>query len=85
MSRDHACISCERKVPDDAKFCGHCGQQQVVFSKCDNCDRDLDPDARFCSGCGSAVEQKPSQRLCSQCKTQNLPESLFCNQCGEKL
>ncbi|WP_291321841.1 SPFH domain-containing protein [Desulfonatronospira sp.] len=81
----HPCPGCGKPVPDEARFCSHCGQQQVVFSECDNCGRNLDPDARFCSGCGHPAEKQSGPKFCTQCGSENLAESVFCNQCGEKI
>ncbi|MCP4349519.1 MAG: SPFH domain-containing protein [Desulfobacterales bacterium] len=80
-----SCQECKNSVPIDAKFCPHCGHQQVVFEKCANCGKNLTPNAKFCSRCGHSAQEKPKPRFCSKCRAENLAESLFCNQCGEKL
>lgn len=79
------CPECRQPVSMDAKFCPHCGHQQVVFDQCVQCGKNLTPNARFCSRCGQAVGEKPKPKSCSKCGTENLEDSLFCNQCGEKL
>ena len=81
----HPCPGCGKNVPDESRFCSHCGQQQVVFAECGRCARSLDPDAKFCAGCGHPVEQQSTPRFCAGCGAENLPESVFCNQCGERL
>jgi membrane protease subunit (stomatin/prohibitin family) len=80
-----ACQECRQEIPVDARFCPHCGHQQLVFNECSNCGKNLTPNARFCSRCGHPAEEKPQPTLCPRCNTENLAESMFCNQCGEKL
>ena len=75
----------EKAVPGDARFCPHCGHQQIIFSQCENCGKNLPPNARFCSKCGTQAGGKPVSVVCGHCKTENLPGSVFCNQCGERL
>jgi membrane protease subunit (stomatin/prohibitin family) len=79
------CPDCRNPVPVSAKFCPHCGHQQVVFQRCTECGKNLSSSAKFCSRCGHPAEDKPKPRFCSKCGSENLTESLFCNQCGEKL
>lgn len=79
------CPDCALPVSKDAKFCPHCGHQQVVFDQCTNCGKNIPPNARFCPKCGHPADEKPVPKVCPQCKTENLADSVFCNQCGEKL
>ncbi len=79
------CPDCGQPISSDARFCPHCGHQQVIFSQCENCGKNLPPNARFCSRCGVEIGGKPTPRICSHCKTENLSGSVFCNQCGERL
>ncbi|MDZ7579370.1 MAG: SPFH domain-containing protein [Deltaproteobacteria bacterium] len=79
------CPECRHPVPIDAKFCPHCGHQQVVFDQCQKCSKNLTPGARFCPRCGHAVVDQPLPRTCTKCGAENLADSIYCNQCGEKL
>jgi membrane protease subunit (stomatin/prohibitin family) len=79
------CPDCQNPIPATAKFCPHCGHQQVVFTQCANCGKNLTPNAKFCSRCGHPAEKKPEPKFCSKCGSENLSDSMFCNQCGEKL
>jgi len=79
------CPDCKNPIPKDAKFCPHCGHQQLVFDQCVNCGKNLPPNAKFCPKCGHQADEKPVPKVCPHCKTENLPESVFFNQCGEKL
>jgi membrane protease subunit (stomatin/prohibitin family) len=80
-----SCPDCKLSIATDAKFCPHCGHQQLVFDQCVNCGKNLPPNARFCSKCGHPADEKPVPKFCPHCKAENLPSSVFCNQCGEKL
>ena len=79
------CPDCKNPVPTDAKFCPHCGHQQVVFHQCTTCGKNLPPNAKFCPKCGQPADKKTALKPCPHCKAKNLPDALFCNQCGEKL
>ncbi len=79
------CSDCGHPTPTDAKFCPHCGHQQLIFDQCVNCGKNLPPNARFCPKCGHPADEKPVPKSCPHCKGENLPGSVFCNQCGEKL
>ena len=79
------CPDCKNPIPRNAKFCPHCGHQQVVFHQCVNCGKNLPPNARFCPKCGHQADEKPIPKACPNCTAENLPDSVFCNQCGEKL
>ncbi len=79
------CPECRHPVPIDAKFCPHCGHQQVVFDQCQKCAKNLTPGARFCPRCGHAVADQPLPRTCTKCGAENLADSIYCNKCGEKL
>ncbi|MBN1103761.1 MAG: SPFH domain-containing protein [Deltaproteobacteria bacterium] len=79
------CPDCQNPVPTNARFCPHCGHQQVVFQQCAKCGKNLPPSAKFCSRCGQAVEEKMKPRFCPKCGSENLPDSAFCNECGEKM
>jgi membrane protease subunit (stomatin/prohibitin family) len=80
-----ACPECHQPIPADAKFCPHCGHQQVVFNQCVQCGKNLTPSAKFCPRCGHAVERQIPSKICPSCGKKNLPGALYCNECGEKL
>ncbi|MCX5805696.1 MAG: SPFH domain-containing protein [Proteobacteria bacterium] len=79
------CPDCKQTIPEDAKFCHHCGHQILIFNQCSKCGKNLPPNARFCPICGTPASEKPQPVKCSHCATDNLPKSIFCNQCGGKL
>jgi membrane protease subunit (stomatin/prohibitin family) len=85
VSQESRCPDCKLPIGKDAKFCPHCGHQQLVFNQCVNCGKNLPPNAKFCSKCGHPADEKPVPKVCPQCKAENLPGSVFCNSCGEKL
>lgn len=84
-SRTINCPDCKYPISKEAKFCSHCGHQQLVFDQCANCSKNLPPNAKFCPKCGHPADEKPISRICPYCKAENLPGSGFCNQCGKKL
>ncbi len=79
------CPDCNQEIPGDSRFCPQCGHQVVVFDRCSACGKNLPPHSKFCPRCGAPAMIKPEAKVCSQCKTSNLPESVYCNNCGEKL
>jgi len=81
----HLCPECNLPIPAAARFCPHCGHQQVVLQQCQNCGKNLTPNARFCSKCGKPADTKPEPVFCKRCQAENLPGAKFCNQCGEQI
>lgn len=79
------CPDCKNSVPNEARFCLHCGHQLLVFTKCLKCGKNLAPSAKFCSRCGAPAAQKQGETVCPKCGAENLSDSKFCNSCGEKL
>jgi membrane protease subunit (stomatin/prohibitin family) len=84
-ARDAQCPECQGRLPADARFCPHCGHQQLVFRQCIECGKNLTPNARFCPRCGQKAETKPPARACGQCGAENLADAVFCVACGDKL
>ncbi|MFA4915871.1 MAG: SPFH domain-containing protein [Syntrophales bacterium] len=77
------CSKCHTEIPQDSRFCPHCGHQIVTVNKCSQCGKDLPVEANFCMVCGTKVEKR--EKLCPHCGAKNLPQAHFCNGCGEKL
>lgn len=48
------CPNCHQSVPQDAKFCPHCGQS-LTNRHCTNCGAEIPPGANFCPKCGTKV------------------------------
>jgi membrane protease subunit (stomatin/prohibitin family) len=85
ISEEILCPACKQPVPNDAKFCPHCGKQLIIIKKCPYCGDDIPLNAKFCPSCGRLVDEKPQEKKCPHCGAMNLPNATFCNQCGEKL
>jgi len=49
------CTNCGRDNPDDARFCGGCGERILRDVVCGHCGRENPADARFCVECGSEI------------------------------
>src|SRR5262249_25309193 len=61
------CPDCQAELPDDAVFCGHCGNALRVMRTCARCGRANPAGMRFCLGCGqpissSAAPPRPEPR-----------------------
>jgi len=54
----NACISCNKEIDADAKFCQHCGSSQKgpIQKVCPGCEAERAPDAKFCVSCGTGLE-----------------------------
>ena len=51
------CIECDRKLPNDAKFCPHCGSGIDVIKKvCSLCSTQCNALDRFCYKCGESLD-----------------------------
>jgi class 3 adenylate cyclase len=46
------CVSCAQALPEGARFCLHCGQEQTAPT-CSSCGATLVAGARFCMECGT--------------------------------
>jgi membrane protease subunit (stomatin/prohibitin family) len=79
------CSECGGEIPANARFCSHCGHQQLVFARCAQCGKNLTPNARFCSRCGEPVEKTRLPSKCSKCGAENLPGAAFCTGCGQRI
>jgi predicted amidophosphoribosyltransferase len=49
------CPSCHAELPEDAVFCGHCGNLLQALRTCARCGRGNPAGLRFCLGCGQPV------------------------------
>ncbi len=49
------CPSCSRENPDDASFCGGCGESLAREIECRGCGRQNPPSQKFCHGCGAPL------------------------------
>lgn len=77
------CLKCQFKNPEDAKFCGKCGNKlEIVCQKCGKTNRS---DSKFCNECGhdlrkplapteSLEHSHTSQTLSKTAETAPLPE-----------
>jgi len=79
------CLDCQNMIPGEARFCPLCGHQQVLLSQCSYCGKNLSVNAKFCPACGKPVGNGDTQKICPECKAENLRDSVFCNQCGSRL
>jgi membrane protease subunit (stomatin/prohibitin family) len=84
-AEDLQCPSCQQAVPRSARFCGHCGQELVMYNRCPHCSANLAPHAQFCPQCGQPVNLAPKARPCPKCGADNLFDSIYCNKCGERI
>ena len=47
------CPECKRIVPDEQKFCGHCGRQVSGTVTCTKCKKPIPAGQKFCGHCGT--------------------------------
>lgn len=56
------CIKCGTEIPENAKFCPLCGQNNShTPSFCMYCGTPVTDDMQFCENCGKQIEQLPSE------------------------
>lgn len=56
------CPNCGKEIADSARFCPHCGSEQLHEKHCAHCGATLKPEARFCPNCGQPVsDNQPPQ------------------------
>lgn len=70
------CKNCNQQLPENAKFCPHCGasvSEQTVI--CKNCQAENPAQAKFCKNCGSALAKKP--KPVEQAKTKPTQDKPF--------
>jgi len=51
------CPECQAPNPEDAAFCGSCGNPLVSEVPCPKCGRENPRDLKFCRGCGFRLEE----------------------------
>ncbi len=56
------CSGCGFESPDDARFCGGCGERLTVALACPACAATHPSGHRFCSDCGAALEPSSPPR-----------------------
>jgi predicted amidophosphoribosyltransferase len=49
------CSNCQAALPEDAVFCGQCGNPLQVMRTCARCGKRNPAGMRFCLGCGQPV------------------------------
>ena len=54
------CQACGHPNPDDARFCGECGQSLAQELHCAECGAAANPDQKFCTACGSPLAPPPA-------------------------
>src|SRR5581483_7695391 len=64
------CPSCKKKMPDYARFCGHCGCQindapgiRNTMHPCLWCEKKMPDYAHFCGNCGRQLNNAPVKML----------------------
>ena len=55
------CSKCQTELPDDAEFCGVCGQALSIQLPCPHCGRVNPKEFRFCLKCGLSLTELPPQ------------------------
>lgn len=55
------CPGCQKSLPDEFKFCPHCGVQ--VVNNCISCGKQTDPTWVSCPHCGTALKSRPNQQF----------------------
>lgn len=68
------CPNCNREIPDEAKFCLHCGGKIVGDStiECPNCHHQIPEDSKFCPDCGGKIEVPSQDIISALCTVENV-------------
>lgn len=67
------CPNCGKEIADSARFCPHCGSEQLHEKHCAHCGATLKPEAKFCPNCGQPVSdnQPPQNNQANPANTPN--------------
>jgi len=86
------CTECGMPIPENSKFCCHCGAQQKPVSDgyprwyCNHCNSQIPQDSKYCRSCGNKVDTPVIRNYpeghCRKCGTKLMPDSKFCFSCG---
>ncbi len=83
------CEKCGELVPEDSKFCNHCGETVKIpisgLKVCENCGETLEADDVFCNKCGAKVTVPEVKKVCRECGEELEVEDMFCNKCGARV
>lgn len=78
------CIKCGNGVPQNTKFCPHCGanneaEQKLSGISCHKCNSSVALGSKFCPKCGNMVNP------CPKCNNDNPENASICRSCNSQL
>lgn len=55
LEKDRLCPACHHAVPEENRFCGHCGERMPQDRDCPHCGQSIIEGDCFCGNCGAAT------------------------------
>ena len=86
-----SCLHCHKELPDNAKFCGHCGKRQSAMPEaliCPKCNKSFDSSWKVCLYCSETLINENDSYIAAVSKNApvnrqtTVQDALICPKCN---